>query len=59
LGNYFPGDALADRGLQGVELVDFLDGWFCRGHASSEVITEIVNESHGFPYDHPTLASCQ
>lgn len=59
LGNYFPGDALADRGLQGVELVDFLDGWFCRGHGSRAVITEIVTESHGFPYDYPTLASCQ
>ena len=47
-----------DRGVAGVELVDFLDGWFCRGHGSQPIIKGIVNDTHRFPYDYPNLSSC-
>jgi hypothetical protein len=58
LGNYFPSPALLDRGVQGVDLVDFLDGWFCRGHEDSAFIYDIVSFGHGFPYDYASLPSC-
>jgi hypothetical protein len=59
LGSYFPAPAFADRGVSGVDLVDFLDGWFCRGHADQAFIQNIVSTRHQFPYDYATLPSCQ
>jgi len=58
LGGYFPAAAFADRGVSGVDLVDFLDGWFCRGHADQAFIQGIVNVGHRFPYDYASLPSC-
>jgi hypothetical protein len=58
LGGYFPTSGFADRGVQGVDLVDFLDGWFCRGNGDEDFIRDIVNVGHGFPYDYAAVASC-
>jgi len=59
LGSYFPKPAFADRGVSGIDLVDFLDGWFCRGNADQAFIQNIVSTGHQFPYDYATLPSCQ
>jgi hypothetical protein len=59
LGQYFPNpQRFADRGVSGVDLVDFLDGWFCRNHGDVDGIRTIVT-GVGFPYDFPSLQSCQ
>ena len=59
LGNYFPSDGMVDRGVEGVDLVDFLDGWFCRGHGDQPYIENIVNTIAGFPYDFDGPSSCE
>lgn len=60
LTNYFPDQAkFADRGVAGVDLVDFLDGWFCREHGDEAYIRSIVNNLAGFPYDYAALAGCK
>ena len=58
LSGYFPSSDMSDRGHPGPELVDFLDGWFCRGHGEREVVEELVNELHAFPYDFAGPDSC-
>ena len=45
------------RGTSGVDLIDFLDAWFCaglgnKGNAMSGVMG-IVNTKHQVPYDYP------
>jgi hypothetical protein len=47
-----------DRGVMGVDLVDVLDGWFCRGHDNTDALRKIVRDNHTFPYDFPTLTAC-
>jgi hypothetical protein len=59
LGNYFPSDNLVDRGVGGVDLVDFLDGWFCRGHDARADIMANFTTAHGFPYDYNGPADCR
>jgi hypothetical protein len=59
LSHYFPTGALQDRGVSGVDLVDFLDGWFCRGHGQQEAIRSIVNTTRGFPYDYAGPGNCR
>lgn len=59
LHNYFPSNQLIDRGVSGVDLVDFLDGWFCRGHQNEDHIRQIVTTELGFPYDYSALGSCR
>lgn len=56
--NYLPSAAFTDRGVAGVDFVDFLDGWFCRGQGQRPMIETIVNNQHGFPYDHAQLPPC-
>lgn len=58
LGGYFKGNAKYqnNRGVVGRDLVDFLDGWFCRDRmamaaASTPIIQQVVTTDHGFPYD--------
>jgi hypothetical protein len=58
IGNYFTSSGFADRGVTGVDLVDFLDGWFCRGHGETAGIRSIVNTTRGFPYDFQAPSSC-
>ena len=46
------------RNHRGVDLVDFLDGWFCLGNNSrgsaNDGVEGIVNGLHKFPYDYAT-----
>ena len=54
---------LPDRGVAGADLVNVLDGWFCkglgeRGDASSGV-EGIVKGIHQFPYDFAAVADCR
>jgi hypothetical protein len=60
---YLGGPHFADRGVAGRDLVDALDGWFCRGQgdrgdASSGVEGNVVG-LHQFPYDFAAVASCE
>lgn len=58
LGRYLPSQSLADRGVRGVDLVDFLDGWFCLGHGAQNEMDANVVDFHGFPYDFAGPTSC-
>ncbi|MFH2010631.1 MAG: hypothetical protein ABI333_28780 [bacterium] len=51
LTGYLPRSTMADRGHPDVELVDFLDGWFCLGKGDPAGITALVVTDQGFPYD--------
>ena len=52
-----------DRGVAGVDLVDFLDAWFCLGHGNkgdkSSGVEGIATTLHGFPYDFAQVKSCK
>jgi hypothetical protein len=60
---YLKSASFSDRATAGADLVDFLDGWFCRGHASEGDATTGVRGNaiglHQFNYDFATLASCR
>lgn len=58
LGRYFPTSRLVDRGVSGVDFVDFLDGLMCRGNAQSQTVRSVVVEQRKFPYDFGGPASC-
>jgi hypothetical protein len=47
-----------DRGVAGADLVDFLDGWFCRGHSNLNLIEEAVEDEFTFPYDYDGPSTC-
>jgi len=49
--NYFPSFHNQDRGVQGVDFVDFLDGWFCREWGDTATVTDMVVTDRKFPYD--------
>ena len=51
LGNYLTPNGFEDRGVSGADFVDFLDGWFCRGHQKFSDIYAMVAEGAQFPYD--------
>ena len=51
LTSYLPSPTLVDRGVQGVDLVDFLDGWFCLGKGDQGGVAALVVADQGFPYD--------
>nr|ABB84839.1 uncharacterized protein [uncultured delta proteobacterium DeepAnt-32C6] len=55
--NYFGTLWFVDRALAGIELVDFLDGWFCRGWGQPNAVGTIL-EHHSFPYDWAGPVSC-
>ncbi|MEZ4266607.1 MAG: calcium-binding EGF-like domain-containing protein [Myxococcota bacterium] len=61
LANYFTAfkDPTEGRGVEGVELVDFLDGWFCRQNGDKPYIQSIVNGIAKFPYDYAGPANCK
>jgi len=53
--HYFPSDKYVDRGAPGVDLVDFLDGWFCRGWANRTQIEKLLaNRSFTYDFGGPT-----
>ena len=51
MGSYFVGATFADRGVTGVDFVDFLDGWFCQGHQQYSGLYELIVDGAQFPYD--------
>jgi len=56
--NYLPSSKFVDRGPDGVDLVDFLDGWVCRGWEEQEGLESLVVQHRDFPYDFSGPASC-
>jgi len=58
LGAYFPTSRLVDRGVDGVDLVDFLDGLMCRGQAPEATVRGVIVDRLDFPYDFGGPASC-
>lgn len=51
--NYLMRTALRNVGIQGVDLVDFLDGWFIKqGLARCSSVRDIVTGKRLFPYDY-------
>ncbi|PKN55440.1 MAG: hypothetical protein CVU56_21410 [Deltaproteobacteria bacterium HGW-Deltaproteobacteria-14] len=60
LANYFKSftSPSEGRGVEGVELVDFLDGWFCKQHGDRPYIEAIINGMAQFPYDYAGPATC-
>jgi len=56
--NYLPGDKFEDRGVPGVDLVDFLDGWFCRAWGDEANVLGLVNGTYLFPYTAGGPTSC-
>jgi uncharacterized protein YfaP (DUF2135 family) len=55
--HYFTSEKYVDRGAPGVDLVDFLDGWFCRGWAN-RVQIEAILAARGFAYDFGGPTGC-
>lgn len=60
--SYVRSDSFVDRGVAGVDLVDFLDGWFCLGNGNEGNATTgvrgIVIGLHDFNYDFADVESC-
>ncbi len=51
--SYLASATLRNVGVSGVDLVDFLDGWFLgEGLGSCSGVRMIVNTTHTFPYDY-------
>ena len=46
-----------ERGVVGRDLVDFLDGWLCRGHDSADAVKAVL-DGRQFPYDLAAPSSC-
>jgi hypothetical protein len=57
--SYLPSATMADRGVAGVDLVDFLDGWLCLGHSDEALVDEVVKDDLRFPYDFDGPTGCQ
>ncbi len=55
--NYLPSTDYVDRGAEGVDIVDFLDGWFCRGWASRVAIEALIAQ-RGMAYDFEGPTEC-
>ncbi len=51
LTGYLVSANMVDRAHPGVDLVDFLDGWFCQGQGDAAGIADLVVAGQGFPYD--------
>lgn len=47
---YFPSGDYTDRGATGVELTDFLDGWFCRGWGADDAVRALLVDHYDFEY---------
>lgn len=56
--NYFPSDLFPDNGFEGVDFVDFLDGWFCRYWGEEGSVTSLIVEHRDFSYDFSGPGSC-
>jgi len=60
---YLKSASFANRGNAGADLVDFLDGWFCKGHNNRGDANKGVQGSvvglHSFNYDFAAVPSCK
>jgi len=56
--NYFPRPDFPDRGVEGVDLVDFLDGWVCRGWGQHPAV-QAAADHYAYPYDFAAPVDCQ
>jgi len=61
--SYLRGPKFHNRGVEGADLVDLLDGWFCLGHDdrgdATTGVEGIVKGLFHFPYDFAALADCR
>jgi len=55
---YFNMASWTDRGETGVELVEFLDGWFCRGWQMTTPVYDLIVHHRGFNYDFDGPLAC-
>jgi hypothetical protein len=55
---YFPSDDYSDRGSEGVDLSDFLDGWFCRGWGAQEELQMLLVDHYAYDYDFDGPSGC-
>ncbi|PIE66085.1 MAG: hypothetical protein CSA24_00965 [Deltaproteobacteria bacterium] len=56
--NYLPSERYVDRGAPGVDLTDFLDGWFCRGWGQTDEVETLLLQ-RGYPYDFEGPTGCE
>lgn len=56
--SYLPSSAYADRGVVGVDLTDFLDGWFCDNWQGQEGIKRLL-DARGFTYAFDGPQGCE
>jgi len=47
---YFPSTNYADRGAVGVDLGDFVDGWFCREWGAQDQVRSLLADHYDFEY---------
>lgn len=56
---YLTAPGFVGRGSSGVDLVDWLDGWFVRvGLAGCEQVRQLMHQWYGLPYDFAGPAAC-
>lgn len=55
---YFPSDDYTDRGAEGVDLSDFLDGWFCRDWGDQESVRMLLVDHYAFDYGFDGPSGC-
>ncbi len=48
--SYLPSDAYVDRGPEGVDLGDFVDGWLCRGWGLEDEVRALLVDHYGFDH---------
>jgi hypothetical protein len=55
---YFNMSSWTDRGSPGVDLVEFLDGWFCRGWKQTTLVQDLIVNHRQFNYDFDGPLAC-
>ena len=55
---YFNMSSWVDRGVPGVDLVEFLDGWFCRGWKQTSAVEDLIVNHRQFNYDFDGPLAC-
>ena len=55
---YFNMVLWVDRGVSGVDLVEFLDGWFCRGWKKTTAVEDLIVNHRQFNYDFDGPLAC-
>lgn len=56
--SYFPSGNYEDRGAVGVDLSDFLDGWFCRGWGEEDHVRDLIVDYYDYAYDFSGPTDC-